>query len=140
MYDIHLKAESIRTEGLQEIELLLDSLIIAGRDPMTDFTYITICERKALTTVIYYIFNRLSSDRIILGIIDTSKLDFVPGGCIQVARDVEITEDLAEDIWVVLRSIYENYAFEHPEFHQVCTDLIRRVAIRKMNESITGHC
>jgi hypothetical protein len=140
MYDIHARAEAVRAEGLQEIELFLGGLIIAGRDPRNRSTYVVPCERTALTALIYYIFEIFRADRIILGIIDLSKLDFVPDGCIQVERDVEITEDLADDIWIVLRKIYEDYAFQNPNFHQICTDSLRRLAIRKMTDSMTGHC
>jgi len=145
MYDIHSKAEAIRAEGLQEIELPFGRLTIAGTDSTNSFMYPTICKRMTLTTTIDHIFEISWSDRIILGIIDPSNFmvhprkAFVSDG-LEVSRDLEISASLAEDIWVILRSLYEDYAFQHPNFHRVYTAYMRRVAIREMNESRIGHC
>jgi len=140
MYDIHARAEALRAEGLQGIELPFGRLIIAGRNPRNYLTYPIDCGRKTLTTTIYYLFEVLAADRIHLGIMDPSNLRLVDNRYLEIGGDLEISEGLAEDIWLILRSIYEDHVFQHPDFHQVCADLIRRMINGKLNDSVTGHC
>jgi hypothetical protein len=140
MYDFQAKAAAIRADGLQEIELPFGTLPIAGRVPGIRLTYAIDCQLLTLATTIHYILARLGSDKILLGIFNFSNLDFISDSCLEIPRDLDLSVSLAEDIWVVLRKIYEDYAFQNPNFHRLWTEQMRRLVTQEMNESQIGHC
>ncbi|MGO9122855.1 MAG: hypothetical protein ACLQPD_35200 [Desulfomonilaceae bacterium] len=143
MYDIHLKAESIRAEGLQEIELPFDSLIMAARD--SKIMNVRIGTRKDFRNIIRGFFRKLPSDWVMLGLLDPSNRNFLGAGnntgYLGLSRRQEFSEQSLDDLWLVLRSIFEHHVTRTPGFLKLCTDFINAFEYMQMlKDPPGGHC
>ncbi|MGO9122859.1 MAG: hypothetical protein ACLQPD_35220 [Desulfomonilaceae bacterium] len=143
MYDIHVRAEAIRAEGLQGIKLPFGSLVVAARTIKT--MSFKIGARNDLRTIMKDLFIALQSAWVILGLLDPSNSDgFVVGdsnGLLVVLRKQDLSEKFLDDLWLVLRSFFEYQVIRRPDFPKICTDFINTCGyIQMLRDPPDGHC
>jgi hypothetical protein len=143
MHNLHAIAQAIRAKGLQEIKLPFDCLIVGAKD--REIGTFRIGKRTDLRGIIGHFFKTLSSDRIMLGLIDPSDRDLPlignRDGLLTVSRHQDFSEQFLDDVWLVLRSLFELQVTLCPDFPRIWTDFINACAhIQMLKEPPHGHC